>query len=79
MYRDENTIIWTATSSDNKPLVAVFNVSDKKNEITINLNDFDLAGEYTLRDLWKKEDTEKVKDNFTCTVNSHGAKMYKLI
>jgi hypothetical protein len=77
-YRDENTVIWTAVSSDNKPLIAVFNVSNKENNIKIDLNELDLTDEYILRDLWKKEDIEKVKDNFICTVNSHGAKIFKL-
>ena len=34
IYRDEDTIIWSAVSSDNKPLIAVFNVSEKEKEIT---------------------------------------------
>ncbi len=77
-YRDENTIIWTAISSDNKPLIAVFNVSDKVSEITVDLSKYDLAGDYVLRDLWQKQDLEKVTDKITCTVNSHGAKLFKL-
>ena len=77
-YRDENTIIWTATSSDNKPLIAVFNVSNENAEITVNLSKLNLKGEYTLRDLWTKTDIETVKDKFSCSVNTHGAKLYKL-
>ena len=77
-YRDENTIIWTAISSDNKPLIAVFNVSDKDDEITVDLSKLNLTGEYILRDLWAKEDIEKVTNKFTCTVNTHGAKLFKL-
>ena len=77
-YRDENTIIWTAISSDNKPLVAVFNVSDKNAEVTVDLNKLNLEGEYILRDLWEKTDLQKVINEFTCTVNTHGAKIFKL-
>ena len=77
-YRDEDTVIWTATSSDNKPLIAVFNVSKEEKEITVDLKNFDLAGEYTLRDLWAKEDIGTVTDKIACTINSHGAKLYKL-
>ena len=78
VYRDENTIIWTAISSDNKPLIAVFNVSPENAEITVDLSKLDLAGEYILRDLWAKEDVEKVSGKFICTVNTHGAKLFKL-
>ena len=48
-----------------------------KNSIC-DLADYDLAGEYTLRDLWSKEDVCEIKDKITCTVNSHGAKLFKL-
>ena len=78
IYRDEDTIIWSAISSDNKPLIAVFNVSDTEKEITVDLTKYDLAGEYALRDLWVKEDISQIKDKITCIVNSHGAKLYKL-
>ena len=78
VYRDEETIIWTAISSDEMPLIAVFNVSDTEKEITVDLTDYDSAGEYTLRDLWAKEDVCRIKDKFTCRVNSHGAKLFKL-
>jgi hypothetical protein len=78
VYRDDNTIIWTSVSSDNKPLIAVFNVSAEDAEITVDLAKLDLTGEYTLRDLWAKTDMEKVTDKFTCSVKTHGAKLYKL-
>jgi hypothetical protein len=78
-YRDENTIIWTAISSDNKPLVAVFNVSGEENEVSVDLSDFELSGKYTLRDLWKKENIAEIENTFTCKVASHGAKIFKLI
>ena len=78
VYRDQEVIIWSAISSDNKPLIAVFNVSEKEKEITVDLTKYDLAGEYTLRDLWVKKDIEKIIDEITCRVNSHGAKLYKL-
>ena len=77
-YRDENTVIWTAISSDDKPLLAVFNVSDKENNIKIDLNKLGLTSKYILRDLWKKEDITKAEGAFECAVNSHGAKIFKL-
>ena len=78
-YRDDDTVIWTAVSDDEKPLLAVFNISDDDKDFAIDLKKYGLDGEYTLRDLWQRADVEKVKGNFNCRVNSHGAKLYKLI
>ena len=78
IYRDEDIIIWSAVSSDNKPLIAIFNVSENEKEITVDLTKYDLTEEYTLRDLWAKEDIGTIKDKITCTVNTHGAKLFKL-
>ena len=56
----------------------MFNVSTEDAEITVDLSKLDLTGEYTLRDLWAKADIETVKDKFICSVNTHGAKLFKL-
>ena len=78
-YRDDDTVIWTAVSDDEKPLLAVFNISDNDKDITVDLAKNGLDGEYTLRDLWQRADSEKVSGKFDIRVSSHGAKLYKLI
>ena len=59
-------------------MIAIFNVSENEKEITVDLTKYDLTEEYTLRDLWAKEDIGTIKDKITCTVNTHGAKLFKL-
>lgn len=79
IYRDDEKIIWHCISADKKNVIAVFNVSEKRLNITVNLSEYNLSGEYTLRDLWKRENLYTVTDKITCEVNSHGARLFKLI
>jgi hypothetical protein len=69
-------ITWTTQATDGCRYLAIFNTSDKPFVITTNLN---LTSTYTLYDLWRHENIENVKDNFSLEVPAHGVRLVKLI
>lgn len=78
IYRDENTIIRKALDKDNNVILAVFNISDSENTVTVDFSKFDFPINKTLRDLWKREDISLTLSKMEFTVAPHGAKLYKI-
>jgi hypothetical protein len=56
----------------------LFNLSDEKAEITVELSDIGLKDTAVIRDLWERKDLGEVKNSISYPVNSHGARMFKL-
>lgn len=78
VLHENDTVIWQALSQNGEPIVALFNLSDSKKDIEINLKDLNLNNKYILRDLWAKKDLNTVSDEFALTTNSHGARLLLL-
>ena len=53
-------------------------VPPDKQEITIKLGQLNLTGSHAVKDLWSGEDLGKFADNFTRTINRHGAGLYRI-
>lgn len=78
VFDDGKTVVWQSVSARSNPIIAVFNADDTEREIAVSLEELGASGEHTLRDLWKRENIGKVKNNLKVTVNPHGAKIYEL-
>lgn len=78
LYRDENTVIWSAVSQNSNPIVAVFNISNEKMTVSADLEKYGISGEFSLRDLWARQDIGTVNGELICDVNSHGARIFEL-
>ncbi|BBE17490.1 alpha-galactosidase precursor [Aquipluma nitroreducens] len=72
---ENGLIVWTADvpGTENK-YVAFFNINDSgTSEISVNLAELGVAGNYTVKDLWSKEDKGSVTDKFTVSVEPHAS------
>ena len=74
----QGIIIWQAESEDGEPILAVFNTDDAPHTVTVNTDIIGIYGKRMLRDLWERKDVSLIEFSFDCTVNPHGAKLYKL-
>jgi len=59
--------------------VVLFNRSDVASVMTFKLNDLNLEGPATIRDLWSHTDLNPINSEYTTTVPSHGVVMLKVI
>lgn len=78
VYNDGKTVVWTAESERACALAAVFNISDEKRDITLNLSELSLPEKGVLRDLWKRADIKEVNGSFGVTLNAHGAAVFEI-
>ena len=78
VYNDGKTVVWTAESERACALAAVFNISDEKRDITLNLSELSLPEKGVLRDLWKRADIKEVNGSFSVTLNAHGAAVFEI-
>lgn len=82
-YRNETDgkgeIIWTA-KGDGRRYVALFNTDDTEREITFDLTDIALdASSRKARDLWAHEEYPADGGKIKAVVNSHGARLFKIM
>jgi hypothetical protein len=68
-------IVWTADVPGTKDkYVAFFNLNDAgSSEISVTLAELGISGNYTVKDLWSKQDKAKTSDKFTVAVEPHAS------
>lgn len=72
----EGTVIWTAKGKKCKYL-AVFNTKNKTAKIKTDITEILMPDvNYTVYDVWAKENIGNVKNSLTCEVEPHGAKLF---
>ncbi len=75
LKEDCGLIVWTADvpGADDK-YVAFFNINDAGiSEISVTLAELGFSGQYSVKDLWSKEDKGSVTDKFTVSVEPHAS------
>jgi len=80
LFARGNQIAWMAEvpGTRNKYL-ALFNLDDKtSSEIKVDWRELGLIGKCSVRDLWGRREAGVFKDEFTSTVEPHGAMLYKV-
>lgn len=74
----KGTIVWSANGKACK-YIAVFNTDTKARKIKTDLTDVLMPDEkYHAFDIWQGSDAVEVKNYITCTVEPHGAKLFKI-
>ena len=71
-------ILWTAMCADGGQYAAVFNADGEKGKVEITLSDLEIEGASSAEELWSGEKT-LIRDSFEVSLNSHGAKVYKIV
>lgn len=66
------------TLYSNTRAVALYNPTDKEQEMEIKFSDLDLAGNVKVRDLFEKNDMEDRNEKLNVTVPAHGTRIFKL-
>jgi len=68
-------IVWTAdVPGTEDKYAAFFNIKDAgTSEISVNLTELGITGNYTVKDLWSKEDKGAVAYKFTVSVEPHAS------
>ncbi len=80
--KDENgLIVWTAdVPGTEDKYVAFFNTNDAgPSEISVAMADLGITGNYSVKDLWSKEDKGTVSDKFTVSVEPHASVLVRFI
>ncbi len=70
--------IWKKELYDGSIAVGMFNCSEIAQEVTFNLKDLNLKGQYKVRDLWRQKDLGKIKDTFSEQIPRHGVILLRL-
>lgn len=79
LFTRGNQIAWVADAPRTKQkYVALFNLGDSPEEITVSWRELGLAGKLPVRDLWKKESLDKFDRQFSAQIAPHGAGLYRI-
>lgn len=72
---ENGLIVWTADVPGTEDrYVTFFNINDSgTSKISVTLAELGVAGNYTVKDLWSKEDKGAVADRFTVSVEPHAS------
>ncbi len=84
LIRNDKVAIWKNKNSETGSLhVALFNLSDIENTISISYNDLeenlDENKSYTLHEIWDKTESSSKNAKINAVVAPHGVKVYKLL
>lgn len=63
----------------NTRAVAFYNPTDEAVDMSLKLEDIDLAGSVKVRDLYQKKDLDPAEETLSVKVPAHGTRIYKLV
>ena len=77
--RDNSHAIWLSKdNNDNSSYIAMFNLSDESQDLSISLEEIKIISKVSVRDLWNHEDFAPTDTVLKANVPAHGAVLYKL-
>lgn len=79
VYRSEKACVWQSRDwEDGAVYVALFNLSDKKNTVSVKFSELEIKGKYLVRDLWAHRDVGEDDEGVEVCLPPHGAAVYRL-
>ena len=79
LYKKDEKMVWFSHVHGSKDIyVAMFNLSEKDDNVDVLFASLGINGKVTVRDLWKKKDVGTFNQNFRKQINRHGAALLKL-
>jgi alpha-galactosidase len=79
LFTRGNQIAWVAdVPRTRQKYVALFNLGESPEEITISWRELGIAGKVPVRDLWKKETLGSFDKQFSAQIPPHGAGLYRI-
>jgi hypothetical protein len=81
LFREEGKIAVTSHNPNTKEVyLAIFNINDDKDsEISVNLKDLGLNGDYKVVNLWTGENVGTISNDFKQSLKPHASGLYKFI
>lgn len=76
--KSSGSAVWVSDTEDGAVNAALFNLSDERAEISLNICDVGLAPCARVRDLWRREDKGIARGEVTASLPAHGSALYKL-
>lgn len=76
-FDKKEQIVWSAVRRDGGYYLAVFNAGEEQDEITVNLSELELDGEFELFNIWTKT-TEKVNGTVSVSIAPHASAAFRL-
>lgn len=75
---DKEKAVWTCKDKDGNTVVALFNLKNKPQEISVSAKDLGMDKIDTAYDLWTKQDSEINADKLTFTVDGRNTLIFRL-
>ena len=70
--------IWAKKMEDGSIAAGLFNLSDKRINITVAWEDLNIEGTRTVRDVWRQKNIGSFDDEYTTEVPAHGVALIKI-
>jgi alpha-galactosidase len=79
LFARGNQIAWVADVPRTKQkYVALFDLGESPEEITVSWRELGMAGKVPVRNLWKKENVGSFDNQFSARISPHGAGLYRI-
>ena len=79
LRRTETEAVWINVNSENNDThVALFDLGDEEQTMTVSLEELEADKTYTLHELWDKTDAQITGNEVKAAVPAHGVKVYKI-
>ncbi len=78
--RDKNHAVWLSMDNvDGSVYIAMFNLADHPQNLSISLEELGLKNEVSVRDLWARRELGRISKRIGVDIPAHGAVLYKLV
>jgi hypothetical protein len=79
LYRNQHAMVWFSHVKGSKDLyVALFNLDDKQQDVSVDFASLGLKGKIAVRDLWAKKGAGVFRRKYQGEINVHGAALLRL-
>ena len=79
LYKTESAMAWYSHVPNSKDIyVALFNISDKDQDVSVDFSALGLKEGVSVRNLWKKQTIGNYKNTYTTPIYKHGAILVRL-
>jgi len=79
IYDKDDIQVWKKEMSGPSLALGFFNLGDTPKEVSLNLQELGLKGEYWVRDVWRQKDLGNWQGPVKFTIPIHGVKLVKLV
>ncbi|MBU9721015.1 MULTISPECIES: glycoside hydrolase family 27 protein [Bacillaceae] len=80
VFRDDDKVVWSSKDDDGNTFVAIFNLNDTEENVTVNLEQLGYTSNVNVRNLWERVDLDlgSTHHNLSFTLAPHASVFLKL-